>query len=530
MLEGFVVEKRVLKKYEGPGGEAVIPEGVEEIGFQAFKGQAGVTSVKFPKGLKRLRKEAFAGCTGLMRIELPEGVQETGMYAFMGCSSLRSVSLPEGLDRIADCAFKDCSALEEINFPGSLKTVGRGAFRDCGLLPSPTLPEGLEEIGWYAFAGCRSMEALTIPASVRWIEEGIVSHSGIKRLTLLGEPETLNRKAFAGYDGELTSLRTPIGKFGPDDKRKVLRGLVKVWNTGELDPEIKSGCLKYIQLRRKDLYETAIKDETLLIVMIKEKVIPPKHLQDLLTRCTETGNHEASALLLEYGKDFPPADPVKEVEKGFKAIEREAKAAKTYQQTGILTIALTKKEWIYGRDGEDGLALKSWKGEGTELTTPKGIGRKPVTKIGENAFFKGALTRAVITEGAKTIGAGAFWNCGKLASVTLPGTLTEIGNAAFRGCTALTSIELPEGLTRIRAQVFLGCTGLTSVRIPESVTDIGWLAFGNCKNLEQVWIPATVTEISLAAFVDCPRLTIRAPAGSYAETFAKENGIPFKAC
>ena len=31
------------------------------------------------------------------------------------------------------------------------------------------------------------------------------------------------------------------------------------------------------------------------------------------------------------------------------------------------------------------------------------------------------------------------------------------------------------------------------------------------------------------AFVDCPNLTIHAPAGSYAEQYAKENHIPFVA-
>ena len=80
MLEGFVVEKRVLKKYEGPGGEAVIPEGVEEIGFQAFKGQAGVTSVKFPKGLKRLRKEAARRRPGCLRRDPPWGFPRLPPY------------------------------------------------------------------------------------------------------------------------------------------------------------------------------------------------------------------------------------------------------------------------------------------------------------------------------------------------------------------------------------------------------------------------------------------------------------------
>ena len=63
--------------------------------------------------------------------------------------------------------------------------------------------------------------------------------------------------------------------------------------------------------------------------------------------------------------------------------------------------------------------------------------------------------------------------------------------------------------------------------IPESVTEIGPCAFFACGALADVWIPTSVQEIGEQAFLECPHLTIHAPVGSCAETYAKENQIPF---
>ena len=43
-----------------------------------------------------------------------------------------------------------------------------------------------------------------------------------------------------------------------------------------------------------------------------------------------------------------------------------------------------------------------------------------------------------------------------------------------------------------------------------------------------VVIPAGVTEIGSSAFDGCKKLTIHAPAGSYAEQYARENDIKFQ--
>jgi hypothetical protein len=55
---------------------------------------------------------------------------------------------------------------------------------------------------------------------------------------------------------------------------------------------------------------------------------------------------------------------------------------------------------------------------------------------------------------------------------------------------------------------------------------VGW-AFSGCTGLASIALPKRVTEIGIDAFKDCTNLIIHAPAGSYAETYAKENNIPF---
>ena len=61
------------------------------------------------------------------------------------------------------------------------------------------------------------------------------------------------------------------------------------------------------------------------------------------------------------------------------------------------------------------------------------------------------------------------------------------------------------------------------------MTNIGDLAFCECKSLTSVTIPDSVTSIGDRAFYWCStKLTIKGKAGSYAETYAKENNIPFE--
>ena len=52
-------------------------------------------------------------------------------------------------------------------------------------------------------------------------------------------------------------------------------------------------------------------------------------------------------------------------------------------------------------------------------------------------------------------------------------------------------------------------------------------AFYGCTNLTKITIPESVTSIESFAFEDCNNVTIYGYTGSYAETYAEENDIPF---
>ena len=64
--------------------------------------------------------------------------------------------------------------------------------------------------------------------------------------------------------------------------------------------------------------------------------------------------------------------------------------------------------------------------------------------------------------------------------------------------------------------------------MPDGVKTIGNSAFSNCKNLVRIWIPESVSQISNSAFSNRNAdFTIHGVSGSYAETYANTNSIPF---
>ena len=78
----FTIENGVLKKYVGPGGDVVIPEGVTSIGQGAFRECANVTGIQIPDTVDSIKRYAFWGCRSLVRIAIPAGIQEiTGAAA-----------------------------------------------------------------------------------------------------------------------------------------------------------------------------------------------------------------------------------------------------------------------------------------------------------------------------------------------------------------------------------------------------------------------------------------------------------------
>lgn len=159
-----------------------------------------------------------------------------------------------------------------------------------------------------------------------------------------------------------------------------------------------------------------------------------------------------------------------------------------------------------------------------KITLPSAL-----TKIGEETFsWCTSLTSVKIPSSVTSIGAEAFSSCSSLSNITLPSTLTTLSEYTFLSCTSLKSITLPKKLTTIYDGVFSGCTSLSSVELPSQINYIGFNAFSGCTKLKSVSIPAKLGAIESGAFEDCPNLTLTVISGSYAEEYAKAEGISYK--
>lgn len=108
-------EKTLILCPEGKSGDYLIPNGVTNIGENAFY-QCPLTSVVIPDSVTIIDEYAFYYCRSLTSITLGNSVTSIGANAFRNCSSLTSITIPNSVTIIGKNAFFGCHYLTSITF------------------------------------------------------------------------------------------------------------------------------------------------------------------------------------------------------------------------------------------------------------------------------------------------------------------------------------------------------------------------------------------------------------------------------
>ena len=152
-----------------------------------------------------------------------------------------------------------------------------------------------------------------------------------------------------------------------------------------------------------------------------------------------------------------------------------------------------------------------YKGNAANVEIPFAMGGKPVT----------------------VVGSGSFFDKPSLRSVTIPSSVKKIDRNAFSWCVNLEEVELSKGLEVIGSEAFCGTDSLVSIVVPDGVTSIGDSVFNvfdhQVTNLTSVTLPASVIHMGDNVFGGCTNVTVYAPAGSYAQEWCNDYGVPFEA-
>lgn len=500
----YVIENGVLVSLTVKAECVVIPEGVDEIKPYAinydrdqirelvlpstlryirrhnFSSCGNLESIHFPEGLLEIGEDAFARCKALKQIVLPDSLRKIGGNSFYGCESLEQIQFGSGLRDIPETAFSCCRALKELVIPGNISYVGKGAFYRCPALKQVIFSQGVEEIGEEAFSGCYNLAQVEFHPGLLKIGNSAFWDTKLGNVVLPEGLQSIGKKAFSANKALqhvfVPASVTQIGK----DAFSVCPNLRNLQVSGHSLPplfRIENGVL---------LEYTGIADREELV--IPEGVTEIQPIEGTIKRIVLPES------LRKIGKDaFRNVYPLEEVAllTGVTEIGDHA-----FYRCALRSVVLPENLRILGSWAFDGCAnLES-------VVMPRTLSKVPF-----GAFVDcTSLTQVDIPDSVTEIGGCAFEGCKKLESVKLPQNLQSIGSSAFMGCVGMRKLELPETLVKIESETFKDCGALADISLPKGLRELGKNAFSGCKAIRNITIPEGVQELKKGTFSGCTQL------------------------
>lgn len=141
-------QKDVSCKYDANGtltisGNGVLKENAVGDRTEDDGVGIGVKRVIVEEGITEMEAYCLSDFLDMTDLELPDSLQKIGKQAFRGCRQLKKVKLPSGISEIPEGCFSCCRSLEEIVIPEGLTAIKKDAFKNCGRLKQLIVPESL---------------------------------------------------------------------------------------------------------------------------------------------------------------------------------------------------------------------------------------------------------------------------------------------------------------------------------------------------------------------------------------------------
>ena len=154
--------------------EAILPEGVQELGAWSFLGTSNLKEVSLPSTLKSISYQVFER-SGLTSCVIPDGCWMS-YGVFDDCSSLTYVKLPSHMESIPSGTFQGCTALRSFEMPSGVKSIGYNAFQNSGL-EVIHFPDAVSVIESQVCKSCNNLKEVQLPANLKAIEMQAFSFS-----------------------------------------------------------------------------------------------------------------------------------------------------------------------------------------------------------------------------------------------------------------------------------------------------------------------------------------------------------------
>jgi hypothetical protein len=163
--DGCVIDTAAKTLILGIRGAVIPGDGsVERIGYSAFSGRRGISSLIIPEGIKEICSFAFEGCD-VERIALPTSIEKLGTSTLRDCKYLKSFDLG-GYSDLPDYSLDGCDALREVTGLENVTRIGKYALSVGADLHSIRLTSSLKSIDEYACLKASSLNRIYFDGTV----------------------------------------------------------------------------------------------------------------------------------------------------------------------------------------------------------------------------------------------------------------------------------------------------------------------------------------------------------------------------